>query len=417
MVTPKVNSLTSWPKDISLMTDGTDFSDGCFLVQAHSRIDEGKVTSKCHMQIKERGEETSHRVADARLVCDLAVLPKSLRSPQDGGSSNSVAPSTRRLAVLTSNDETTHQSQETQCDGTIERSTRQLEAQFLTNFGNKFRYTTFQAVERTRWPKSRRYRSYFKNWRNWRQTWCSSVPSQWSHVEDLHDFMHVDDSAPQQGWWSSIPTCTSEHWCCIDWEGFHHGAEAHSQKCMSWTIQCYVLMESVKKIPGREWFGSGKEWHKSSNLIYVVNSLTLLDQSCSSDGVHPDTSRYSSSKKFRRWWSTRTRDIRFSGRTHHLHVNVERYWLEPKEQWRHLQKEIHHSVSFLPEDYRLGAGHFSTLEMWKDVMGPCRGRLKETGTTPPKILKGDRKNFVHYIASSETAEQFAENNYCRYWAQ
>ena len=28
-----------------------------------------------------------------------------------------------------------------------------------------------------------------------------------------------------------------------------------------------------------------------------------------------------------------------------------------------------------------------------------------------------RRNFVHYIASPETAEQFAENNYCRYWAQ
>ena len=180
----------------NILTKGSlthDRWDILFLLQAHSRIDEGKridgkVMSKCHMQAKERGEEASHRVVDARVVRNLAVLPKSLRSPQDGGSSSSVAPNTGRFVVLASNDETTHQSQEAQCDGTTERSPRQVEAQCLTNLGSKFRYTTVQAAKRTR--------CISKTWRNWRQTWCSSFPSQWSHVEDLHDFLHVGDSAP-----------------------------------------------------------------------------------------------------------------------------------------------------------------------------------------------------------------------------
>ena len=245
-----------------------------------------------------------------------------------------------------------------------------------------------------------------KNWRNWRQTWCSSVPSQWSLVEDLHDSCM----------WATV------HLSKDDWVQFQRvprNIDVVSIEKVFTTVQKLTVKSvCLERFSAMSWWKMSKKSLVGSDLGAGKNGICRRIWSTSWTLWHcSHTPRYSSSKKFRRWWSTRTRDIRFSGRAHHLHVVVERYWLEPKEQWRHLQKEIHHSVSFLPEDYRLGAGHFSALEMRKGVVGPCRGRLKETGTTPPKILKGGRRNFVHYIASSETAEQFAENTYCRYWAQ
>ena len=71
---------------------------------------------------------SQRQVAKSLLVLNLSALSQSLRSSQEHGSSSSVALRTEEPAALISNDETAHQSQDAQCDGTEELSPRRLEA-------------------------------------------------------------------------------------------------------------------------------------------------------------------------------------------------------------------------------------------------------------------------------------------------
>ena len=45
-----------------------------------------------------------------------------------------------------------------------------------------------------------------------RQFWSSSVPSSFSIVKIVYDYLYVGNSAPEQER-GSVPTCTSEHGC------------------------------------------------------------------------------------------------------------------------------------------------------------------------------------------------------------
>ena len=184
-----------------------------------------------------------------------------------------------------------------------------------------------------------------------RQSWYPSIPSQSRNVENLHEFLHVGDSARQQEWTRPFQRVLRKMDVCTGPERFHHGAES-VQVLQVKELGGLTEQSNLNHIHDQEKFGNRRESHNSSHP-------------CSSGGFSPG---HTTAQLFQEVQKIMGDEIKvsfhFKGRNIFLSMYNDIDWNQKHK------RELHHASSLMASSLRQGAGHASALETKKMLWDP-----------------------------------------------
>ena len=142
----------------------------------------------------------------------------------------------------------------------------------------------------------------------------------------------------------------------------------HNKNDLSSAILCCVSAENVNRIHDREKCGS--RWKLLISFLpkSIANSLTSpRSQSCSSGGSTQNTLQLRSSKKSRRWWSTRLRCIRSMSRSASSLCRCTATLTGPKGTMNTYEGKIYTAYQLMSRVFRPDAGHVAPSR-WGNVL-------------------------------------------------
>ena len=143
-----------------------------------------------------------------------------------------------------------------------------------------------------------------------------------------------------------------------------------------------VSVENPKPFHEREKFGNERDLHTSSHLKEYREIFDIAREPVVFEWrICQDTPQVGSSKKSRRW-STRTKCIRFHFKERIMFMSM---FNDPDWTHKHNEEICRHNSTRVSAFAKLGAGHFSALQMKKSGMGACRANQKDMGATLPKL--------------------------------